>query len=397
MDGELIGINGRGSFEKRGRVNSGVGYAISINQIKNFLPQLRAGMDTDHASVGAGIESDTEEGALGKLVVRNLIECDAMRRGLEIGDELVAFGKAPRLSSVNEFKNVLGLYPKGWRVPLTYRRMNEKREILVRLMGVQRQELPVMGGDPMPPPMPMPKPGPAPAPVKHDMYEAKKGFANYYFNKQEMKRLLEAVHKNGDFTGLTGETVIRAQGSVKGKPNVTAEFTIKEKAAKDKANDLVSFRVDGIEYSVVPLDPNIKQIDLNDPPDSGGLAVALYHLRQLLTHGEKGFVGQFNHGGVEPWYLPPPEKDKPDYAKLRVDCEVIRTQHAGIAAKWYFSLKDAQLIGCEVVVDKERDPCEIHLLDYQKVDGRMQPTKIVVRNGDKTYANFTTASFAFTK
>ena len=28
MNGELIGINGRGSFDKRGRVNSGVGYAI---------------------------------------------------------------------------------------------------------------------------------------------------------------------------------------------------------------------------------------------------------------------------------------------------------------------------------------------------------------------------------
>ena len=30
--GRLIGINGRGSFEKRGRVNVGVGYAISVNQ-----------------------------------------------------------------------------------------------------------------------------------------------------------------------------------------------------------------------------------------------------------------------------------------------------------------------------------------------------------------------------
>src|SRR5262245_40495480 len=40
MAGEIIGINGRGSFEKRGRVNSGVGYAISINQIKNFLGHL---------------------------------------------------------------------------------------------------------------------------------------------------------------------------------------------------------------------------------------------------------------------------------------------------------------------------------------------------------------------
>src|SRR5262249_18540456 len=28
MDGELVGINGRGSFDKRARINSGVGYAI---------------------------------------------------------------------------------------------------------------------------------------------------------------------------------------------------------------------------------------------------------------------------------------------------------------------------------------------------------------------------------
>ena len=43
--GRLIGINGRGSFEKRGRVNVGVGYAISINQIKNFLGRFESGPD----------------------------------------------------------------------------------------------------------------------------------------------------------------------------------------------------------------------------------------------------------------------------------------------------------------------------------------------------------------
>ena len=37
MHGEVIGINGRGSFEERGRVNVGVGYAISSEQCKNFL------------------------------------------------------------------------------------------------------------------------------------------------------------------------------------------------------------------------------------------------------------------------------------------------------------------------------------------------------------------------
>ena len=51
--GRLIGINGRGSFEKRGRVNVGVGYAISINQIKNFLGHLHSGRIVDHATLGA--------------------------------------------------------------------------------------------------------------------------------------------------------------------------------------------------------------------------------------------------------------------------------------------------------------------------------------------------------
>src|SRR5579883_2232803 len=189
MKGELIGINGRGSFEKRGRVNSGVGYAISINQIKNFLPQLKAGLDTDHASLGFRLETDDEEGGLAKLIVKQIISSDAMRRGVDVDDQLVSFA-GHRLRSVNQFKNLLGLYPKGWRLPIVYRRVNEKkqtetREILVRLMGVQQQELP-QPGQPQPQPGPGPRPGPARPPITNSpaskLYKAKNGFANYYFN-----------------------------------------------------------------------------------------------------------------------------------------------------------------------------------------------------------------------
>src|SRR5262245_25975879 len=75
MDGELIGINGRVSFENRWRVNSGVGYAISINQIKNFMGHLRVGLDTDHASLGASMESESEdEGVLSRIRVKNIID-----------------------------------------------------------------------------------------------------------------------------------------------------------------------------------------------------------------------------------------------------------------------------------------------------------------------------------
>ncbi len=251
MDGELIGINGRGSFEKRGRVNSGVGYAISINQIKNFLGQLKAGMDTDHASLGALIETDSEEGDLGKMIVKRIIPSDAMRRGLDLDDQLVSFA-GRHIFSVNQFKNVLGLYPKGWRVPIVYKHQNdkkqvEKREVLVRLMGVQREELGGQPGAPPPQPGPRPRPGPGPGPgptapagpsPASKLYEAKAGFANFYFNKLEQQRLLAAFHKHGDFSKATGDWGIRTTGMLyagvgpRGK-RVVADFSLKNKGARD--------------------------------------------------------------------------------------------------------------------------------------------------------------------
>src|SRR6185437_4261740 len=67
--GRLIGINGRGSFEKRGRVNVGVGYAISINQIKNFLGYLKSGRIVDHATLGATVSM----GDRGTVRVSNIL------------------------------------------------------------------------------------------------------------------------------------------------------------------------------------------------------------------------------------------------------------------------------------------------------------------------------------
>ena len=134
--GQLIGINGRGSFEKRGRVNVGVGYAISINQIQNFLGYLRSGRIVDHATLGATVARDED----GRIVVTDILpSSDAHRRGLRYGDELLSFAGRP-ITTVNGFKNVLGIFPKGWRVPLSYRREGERRDVYVRLMGVHTDE-----------------------------------------------------------------------------------------------------------------------------------------------------------------------------------------------------------------------------------------------------------------
>ncbi len=417
MDGELIGINGRGSFEKRGRVNSGVGYAISINQIKNFLGQLRAGMDTDHASLGARFKSSEEEGALAKMVVETILnDSDARRRGLDVDDQLVSFAGQP-MFTVNQFKNTLGLYPRGWRVPMVFRHENdkkevEKKEVLVRLMGVQRQEIGGQNGEgppapgPAPGPGPMPRPGPPPVPPGEagKFYKAKAGFANLYFNELERDRLLKEFGKHGDFSKLQGDWKLRAGGllyttDARGK-RILADLTVKHKGAKNGTDDVVQGIVDGIDYSLEPLNEKEKDDSFLDPPGSGGLLLALYQYRQFLAYGIKGFSGEFSHGGVEPFYPPSPTGEKMDYSKLRVDCEVIRTSQAGMPAKWYFSTKEddtrGQLVGFEVWTDSEkdkRDPCEVYLAEYKDVDGRKLPHRIEVHfadkgNADRTYAVF---------
>ncbi len=405
MDGELIGINGRGSFDKRVRINSGVGYAISINQIKNFMGHLRAGLFVDHASIGALVESEGEEGALSKVVVRAMINSDASRRGLEVGDEVVSFAGWPT-KTVNAYKNKLGIFPKGWRVPMVYRQKNERREILVRLMGVIRQEIKdpkAPAGDPAANPAKAIPDSPAKA-----FYEVKDGFSNYYFNKLERDELLKSFAALGKFDDVKGTWMIKGSGTVKGKRAI-GQVTIEHKGAKDKTNDAVHAIIDGLPDDLEPLASDAET--LKGPPGSGGLLMALYQYRQLLAYGEKGFGGRLTHGGTEPFYLPPPEKDRPNYKDLRIDCDVLVGEFSGKKTKFYFAKKDetriahertykllkGQLLGFETVVDDADDPCEVTLLDYAKTDGRMLPTEIHVRYKDNNYAVFKDVRFEMAK
>jgi S1-C subfamily serine protease len=405
LDGELIGINGRGSFEKRGRVNSGVGYAISLNQIKNFLGQLRAGLDTDHASLGALVK----EGEAGtRMVVTSILEnSDAHRRGLDIDDELVSFAGRP-MSSVNQYKNVLGLFPKGWRVPLVYRRDNEKYEILVRLMGVQRQE--IENGRPRPPEPPPERPErpdrpgrpgrppaskPDPDSPAAKLFEPKPGFANFYFNKQERDRLWNGFRKHGDFSTVAGTWTVEADLQLK-QNRLDSRLVVLDEPDKDSKTirTLSRLTLGGVKYELDPLQAGQNIRNLKDPPGSGGLAMALYQYRRLLTLGEKGFEGQFSHGGVEPFYPPPPDGQKPEsWADVRIDTEVLRTEHAAIPAKWHFSPENHSLLGFEVSVDADEDPCEVYLSDYRPADGRMLPHRIEVRYGNGVFGTFTVKSY----
>ncbi len=396
MDGELIGINGRGSFDKRVRINSGVGYAISINQIKNFMGQLRVGMDTDHASLGFFADSDADEGQVNKLVVSNIISSDAKRHGIDVGDNILFFAGRP-LTSSNNLKNVLGIYPRGWRLPVTYRRESEKREVLVRLMGVLKEDLtPTQPDDPKQPKPPAP-PKPTASGPGAKFYEYKAGFANFYFNKLERDKVLTAFATQcGDFSPhKTDDLAMTLNGKVRGRDKTTSTINILYKGGTD--GPIVKAKIDAIEDEVDLLNDKQEIKNYFVPTGSGGLLTALYMYRELLLAGTANTAQDITHGGIEPFY-PPPAADgtKPDYTKSRIDCEVLRTKFAGFTAKWYYSQTDHRLVGGEVTLDREEDPCELYFGDYKKVNGLEWPQRIEVRHSDKTIAVWTEIDYKLT-
>ena len=209
MNGELIGINGRCSFEKRGRVNVGVGYAISIKQAMNFYWQLRSGRVVDHATLGFTVATDTK----GKVTVSNILESsDAFRRGIRYGDEILKIGDR-EIATTNQLKNIVGIYPDNWRIPIRYRNADGVLDTFIRLpslhLSSELEEI-VQGENPKPKRAPMPKPnekseGEDKQPVDNmeaaaetdpliDKYENKRGYSNYYFNRLEKNRVMNSLH-----------------------------------------------------------------------------------------------------------------------------------------------------------------------------------------------------------
>jgi S1-C subfamily serine protease len=132
LRGEVIGINGRGSFEERGRVNVGLGYAISANQIKNFIPDLLATKIVEHGTLDANFELRD-----GQVVCGSLVEESAVHRaGLELGDRLIRFEDQP-IRTVNQYLNLICTLPAGWPAKLELEKADGTRRFIhIALYGL---------------------------------------------------------------------------------------------------------------------------------------------------------------------------------------------------------------------------------------------------------------------
>ncbi|HLA85851.1 MAG TPA: trypsin-like peptidase domain-containing protein [Thermoguttaceae bacterium] len=386
-EGRLIGVNGRCSFEKRGRVSVDVGYAISINQIKNFLGHLESGRVVDHATLGFRAAFDAD----GRVVVDEILETsDAYRRGLRYGDEIVRFaGRA--IDSPNALKNVVGIFPKGWRLPISYRRDGKRYDTLVRLAGLhsesrlwdavaERRRLDPHEGPKRPDKNPEKRPDPekltkpkleAKTPVpevvaKH--YTARRGYANYFFNREHQERLWQGwIATMGGRRGASGPWNIAGTFGA-GKP-----FRIE----LDERGGRIELPDDRIGWTA---DDDLAG-DLA-PPHSGGLLPALYLWRRLATTGLDRF-GEVHYLGDAPL----PGHDRP--------VDVLVGTHGGVTCRFYFDPADCRLLAMEMFPDDDVDPCEIHWSDFRTVDGRLLPGTMEVRFGDETFGRFSIDTIDF--
>ena len=132
MQGRVIGINGRGSFKARGRVNVGLGYAISANQIKNFIPDLLATKLVEHGTLDANFEDRN-----GKVLCANVYEDTPLyKKGLRPGDELLQFEDID-IKTANQFTNLICTLPEDWPASLKTKSKDGKTlEFNSRLFGL---------------------------------------------------------------------------------------------------------------------------------------------------------------------------------------------------------------------------------------------------------------------
>lgn len=127
--GTLLGINGLGGFRPdRGRVNVGVGFAASIDQIKNFLWDLRACRQCQHGTMNATVRDQGTDDGRTRLVIDAIgRESAAYRAGLRLGDVVRSFNGVD-LSNQNHLLTYVSRLPAGRRVHLEVERAREDGE-----------------------------------------------------------------------------------------------------------------------------------------------------------------------------------------------------------------------------------------------------------------------------
>lgn len=347
IEGRWIGINGRASFEKRGRINTGAAYAISVRQVLLFVEHLKSGRIVDHARTEFTVMT-TEGGIVEVERISQLAE--PWRRGMREGDELVSFA-GRSLSSANDFKNILGILPEGTRVPLVYRNSDGVHRCTVRLLPLHGfEEAPELPEERRPEKKPEkdddePDEGPdeKQGDSAHDepavpaqyakLFEQRKGYANYYFNRVHQDRLLDPLSQRLSGSSPIGDSNLVLKIS-------TTSGAVGELGVGPKASwlQMVNGRTS--------LQPRGEITPENEPAAWPGLLAGMLQCHRLLKNDRMLYSEIFYHGD---------ESMAP--SGTRVD--VLVTLDETIKSRWYFREGSPLPVGTDVHIGAGVDEARI--------------------------------------
>lgn len=413
--GRLLGIVGRASFEKRGRVNVGVGYAISINQAKNFLGDLHSGRVVDHATLGATVSTDDD----GTASVSNILDSsDAYRRGLRYGDTILEIDGRP-VHGANQVQNVLATLPAGWRVKLVYRNKDETVSTLVRLASVHSQdELLEKMSAALPPPPPAPDPEPQTPPQNGDAekedtengdpegagdgkpklleklmpkkqrtapesaakdelpqavresFKPRRGYANYHFNELRQADFLKSLRSQFPATlanqdGDAGVWTISAK--TKGENPVDVSLRVGDKSFELKVGD-----------KVISANTNVELFDGVTARNVSGILACLDSWRRMLRDGTDKF-GECYYRGTVPFLGERPLRD------------CIVGLSGELETSWLMHPDSKSVEAVEVFADRDDDPAELIVIWGDGAD--QKPTGLQLRYGTDVLLDLVVSSW----
>ncbi len=364
IEGRWIGINGRASFEKRGRVNSGAAYAISVNQIQKFIGHLKCGLIVDH-----GIAEFTVETTATREVTVDQVSAlsEAYRRGLRSGARVLSFA-GRLLTSANDFQNVLGIFPEGTRVPMTWRDRDGLHESTIRLRPLhafrkapelpeERRQRPPQ--DPDKPDGEDVKPkdvaDEVPASLK-DLFVAREGFCNYHFNEIQQKQLRGELRERVATLGDPAPAWIISFVSVEPGVRLTGELTI--------AASAVGMNLNNRPFLQSTVDPPPEE----ESPLLPGLLVSMNQLRRLLSGNAAAFTELFAAG--QTFHLP-----------LKKNVDVLLTREGVRTCRWYFEEGSPLPVGVDVEYAQGVDEARLLFADWTDHSGAVFPSRIGLVSG----------------
>lgn len=381
IDGNWIGINGRASFEKRGRVNSGAAYAISVNQVLKFVDHLKCGLIVDHGQADFTVETSPD----GEIIVAQVSEIsEAWRRGLRPRAQIVSFaGRIP--TSANDFQNVLGIYPDGSRVPLTWRDKEGLHSATIRLTPLhgftsapqlpeerqprrpnqdpeeqdEQEKSKLEGADDLPKDV-------------QALFVEREGYANFFYNQKRQKELLEPLKQR---VGTFGDASVAWQVKFDG-----LQGTLPVKGELALGAETVGLRMGDDVWLQKMADPQAKE----ESPLYPGLLVAMGQIRRLLSGSNTAFTELQAAGST--LHLPTGNT-----------WMILLTREGTRTARWYFDGVNPLPVGLDLEYASGTDEIRLLFEGWEDQNSTVFPRKIGIVNPASEQVDWLTVTSASRK